>query len=61
MSVGGKRHRETFRTTNHKEAEKLARERYRELEKKFDRRRAGLPGQVHISALFAQFADPEMS
>lgn len=55
VSVGGKRHVFTLRTTDHKEAERFARERYTELERRADRERDGLPGQVTISALFDQF------
>lgn len=55
VCVGAERHRETFPTTNPKEAAKWARERYRELEKRVERKHQGLPGTVTMGALFDQF------
>ena len=56
VSIGGERHRETFPTNDAKEAARWARERYRELEAKVERRQQGLPGTVTVAALFEQFA-----
>ena len=55
VSIGGERHRETFPTTDVREASKWARERYRELEKRVERKHQGLPGTVTMGALFDQF------
>ena len=42
VCVGGERHAETFHTSNRTEAAKRARERYRELEARHERRSEGL-------------------
>ena len=55
VCVGGKRHRETFHTTNRKEAEKLARERYRALSEQAERNRDGLRTNVRIAELFDEY------
>ena len=55
VCVGGKRHRETFHTTNRKEAEKHARERYRELSEQTERKRDGLRTGVTVAELFDEF------
>ncbi len=55
VCVGGKRHRETFHTTNRKEAEKYARERYRELSEQNERKRDGLRTGVTVTELFDEF------
>ena len=57
VCVGGQRYRETLHTTTRKEAEKRARERYREIEKRAERYRDGGTGFPAPSLLgfFDQF------
>lgn len=55
VCVGGRRYRETFHTTNRKEAEKIARERYRALSEQVERKRDGLRTGVTVAELFAEF------
>jgi site-specific recombinase XerD len=55
LCIGGKRHYYTVRTTDRRAAERLAREKYHELERRQDRRAAGLPGAIRVSALLEQF------
>lgn len=53
--IDGTHHRATFHTIIRKEAEKLARECYRELEKKSERKRDGLSINVTMAELFDEF------
>ena len=57
LCIGGKRHYYTIRTNDRRAAERFAREKYRELERRHDRRTAGLPGAISVSALIEQFED----
>ena len=55
VCVGGERHTETFHATNVTDAAKRARERYRELEARHERRSEGLATDVSISELFTLY------
>ena len=55
VCVGGERHAETFRTSTITEAAKCARERYRELEARHERRSEGLATDVSVSWLFSRY------
>ncbi|MCZ6858221.1 MAG: tyrosine-type recombinase/integrase [Gemmatimonadetes bacterium] len=60
VSLGGQRHLETFPTTEKRTAAKWARERYRELEGKHERRREGLATDVTIEALFDRYVTDKL-
>lgn len=55
VCVGGQRHRETFVTLSQRDAEKLARERYRHLERQAERRQDGLPTGLTMQDLLDEF------
>ena len=55
VCVDGQRHRETFQALSQRDAEKLARERYRELSLQAERKRDGFLTGVTVSDLFDQF------
>ena len=55
VCVGGLRYRETFHAANQREAEKMARERYRELSLQAERKRDGFLTGVTVASLFDQF------
>jgi len=57
LCVAGKRHRFTLETTDRKEAETFAKNKYAELEQQHGRRFAGLPGPVRCSELLEQFEE----
>ena len=55
MCVDGERHRELFQVSNQRDAEKLARERHRELSLQAERKREGFLTGVTVSSLFDKF------
>lgn len=60
LSVGGKRHYFTIRTTDRELAHHAAEKRYRELCKAEELRAVGLPGELRFSALLAEFEALEL-
>jgi site-specific recombinase XerD len=60
LCVGGRRYRFTLRTTDRREAEQYARDKYAELERLHQRQFQGYPGPVRVSELITRFEDEEM-
>ncbi len=60
LCVGGKYHRFTVRTTVRHDAEDFAKAKYEELEREFERSRAGLPVAGHYSELATSYCEVEL-
>src|SRR6266849_1986293 len=60
LCVGGRRYRFTLKTTDRREAEQFARDKYADLQRDRRRQIQGYPGPVRVSSLIDSFESEEM-